>query len=217
MIKGIPDSAVDAAVATKLADMDLILYAHKFAGTLSGGNKRKLSVAMAMIGEPSIVFLDEPSTGMDPVARRHMWQVITDTVKRRGECSVILTTHSMEEAEALCTRLGIMVGGTLRCLGSGQRLRSRYARDYQIELGLSATHVGARDAVLALMAQHCPGFRLLEEQPPQMRFEVPLQGVDGQARALSSVFSMLQANRAAAGIANYRYICHVCGRGQRAF
>lgn len=60
-----------------------------------------------MIGEPTIVFLDEPSTGMDPAARRFMWEVISDIVTKREKCSLILTTHSMEEAEALCTRIGI--------------------------------------------------------------------------------------------------------------
>jgi len=73
---------------------------------------------------------------MDPVARRFMWKVISDIVTKREKCSLILTTHSMEECEALCTRIGIMVGGMLRCLGSGQRLRSKYGHGYQIEVGL---------------------------------------------------------------------------------
>lgn len=114
--------------------MALTEYADRAAGGFSGGNKRKLSVAIAMIGEPSIVFLDEPSTGMDPLARRFMWEVITDIVTNKEKCSVILTTHSMEECEALCTRVGIMVGGKLRCLGSTQHLRSLYGRGYQIEI-----------------------------------------------------------------------------------
>ena len=66
---------------------------------------------MAMIGNPPIVFLDEPSTGMDPQARRFMWTVISKISTLRGKSSVILTTHSMEEAEALSTKMGIMVGG----------------------------------------------------------------------------------------------------------
>jgi ATP-binding cassette subfamily A (ABC1) protein 1 len=73
---------------------------------------------------------------MDPVARRFMWEVISDIVTKREQCSLILTTHSMEECEALCTRIGIMVGGVLRCLGSGQRLRNRYGTGLQIEIGL---------------------------------------------------------------------------------
>jgi ATP-binding cassette subfamily A (ABC1) protein 1 len=77
---------------------------------------------------------------MDPVARRFMWAVISDIVTKREKCSLILTTHSMEECEALCTRIGIMVGGVLRCLGSAQRLRTRYGHGYQIEIGMVSLH-----------------------------------------------------------------------------
>lgn len=135
-IKGICEVDVSRVVDSKIAEMGLTEYADRSAGTYSGGNKRKLSVAIAMIGEPSIVFLDEPSTGMDPVARRFMWEIISDIVTKREKCSLILTTHSMEECEALCTRIGIMVGGVLRCLGSSQRLRSKYGHGYQIEIGM---------------------------------------------------------------------------------
>merc|ERR1719247_674149 len=125
-IKGLCGAELKREVAEKMADMQLLEYARRPAG--------KLSVAMALIGEPPVVFLDEPSTGMDPVARRFMWEVITDIVTKREKCSIILTTHSMEECEALCTRIGIMVGGKLRCLGGTQRLRSLYGRGYQIEV-----------------------------------------------------------------------------------
>ena len=135
-IKGIHEKDIASVVNQKISEMGLTEYADRAAGGYSGGNKRKLSVAIAMIGEPSIVFLDEPSTGMDPVARRFMWDVISNIVTKREACSLILTTHSMEECDALCTRIGIMVGGVLRCLGSGQRLRSQYGRGYQLELGL---------------------------------------------------------------------------------
>merc|ERR1712232_615140 len=87
----------------------------KISAGYSGGMKRKLSVACASIGQPRIVFLDEPSTGMDPVARRDMWNVVLNMV-RGGETSVVLTTHSMEECEALCPRIGIMATGQLKCL-----------------------------------------------------------------------------------------------------
>jgi ABC-type multidrug transport system ATPase subunit len=83
-------------VEKMLAAMDLLNFRGKLAGRLSGGNKRKLSVAIAMIGSPPIVFLDEPSTGMDPVARRFMWDVIAKISTRSRNCSVVLTTHSME-------------------------------------------------------------------------------------------------------------------------
>jgi len=90
-----------------------------------------------------IVFLDEPSTGMDPVARRDMWNVISTMVTGdeyqhpSQKTSVILTTHSMEESEALCPRIGIMAGGKLRCLGSAQHLKSRFGKGFQVELKIS--------------------------------------------------------------------------------
>ena len=108
----------EGLVKKKLIEMDLQKFENVCAGTYSGGNKRKLSVAIAMLGNPPIVFLDEPSTGMDPEARRFMWDVISRISTQRKSSSVILTTHSMEEAEALSTKMAIMVDGTFKCLGS---------------------------------------------------------------------------------------------------
>lgn len=136
-IKGIKEEHITTVAQNKIDEMGLAEYADRYAGTYSGGNKRKLSVAIAMIGEPALVFLDEPSTGMDPVAKRFMWDVITEIVTKREKCSLILTTHSMEECEALCTRIGIMVGGVMRCLGSAQKLRTKYGSGYQLEIGMN--------------------------------------------------------------------------------
>ncbi len=106
--------------------MDLRDYKDVRAEKLSGGNKRKLSVAMAMIGNPPIVFLDEPSTGVDPKAKRFMWDIVSKISTMRKKSSVIITTHSMEEAEALCTKMGIMVSGKFRCFGSSQHIKTKY-------------------------------------------------------------------------------------------
>jgi ATP-binding cassette subfamily A (ABC1) protein 1 len=137
-IKGVAEKDLSRYVETVIKDMDLTEFANKLAGRLSGGNKRKLSVGIATIGRPPIVFLDEPSTGMDPVARRFMWDVIERISQQDSQCAVVLTTHSMEECEALCGRVGIMVGGRLRCLGSAQHLKGRYGQGYQLEVKLIA-------------------------------------------------------------------------------
>lgn len=84
------------------------------------------------------MFLDEPSTGMDPMARRFMWNVIMRIVTENQECAMILTTHSMEECEALCQRIGIMVGGRMRCLGSSQHLKTRFGKGFQLEARVRA-------------------------------------------------------------------------------
>ncbi|KAJ7976760.1 ABC transporter A family member 1 [Quillaja saponaria] len=133
-IKGVPDHRIDNVVAEKLVEFDLLKHAKKPSFSLSGGNKRKLSVAIAMIGDPPIVILDEPSTGMDPIAKRFMWEVISRLSTRQGKTAVILTTHSMNEAQALCTRIGIMVGGQLRCIGSPQHLKTRYGNHLEVEV-----------------------------------------------------------------------------------
>ncbi|XP_031740232.1 ABC transporter A family member 1 isoform X2 [Cucumis sativus] len=133
-IKGVPELKIDDVVMEKLVDFDLLKHANKPSYSLSGGNKRKLSVAIAMIGEPPVVILDEPSTGMDPIAKRVMWDVISRISTRRGKTAVILTTHSMNEAQALCTRIGIMVGGRLRCIGSPQHLKTRFGNHLELEV-----------------------------------------------------------------------------------
>ncbi len=134
-------------VHAKLAEFDLTRYADKLAGRLSGGNKRKLSVACALVGAPPLLFLDEPSTGVDPVAKRFMWKVLARVAAGRTT-SIMLTSHSMEEVEALCTRIGIMVGGRLRCLGSPQHLRTVHGAGFTIDLRVGAPPPAAADAVV---------------------------------------------------------------------
>jgi ATP-binding cassette subfamily A (ABC1) protein 3 len=88
-------------------------------------------------GNPPIVFLDEPSTGMDPESRRFMWNVISKVSTKRKKSSIILTTHSMEEAEALSNKLAIMVDGSLQCIGSVQHIKSKFGGGYEVEVKLN--------------------------------------------------------------------------------
>ena len=98
-IKGVPRGEVDALVDDLLTRMTLTEHADKLTKNFSGGNKRKLSLAVAFVGNPQIVFLDEPSSGMDPAARHAMWSVIRSKMPGR---SIVLTTHLMEECDVLC-------------------------------------------------------------------------------------------------------------------
>lgn len=84
-------------------------------GDLSGGQKQRFSIVASLVNDPSVVFLDEPTTGLDPHARRNLWKLITD-IKSRGK-TVILTTHYLEEAEQLCDRVAIMEAGTILTMG----------------------------------------------------------------------------------------------------
>ena len=116
-------------VSKLLEEIQLTDAADRICGTYSGGMKRKLSVALALVGAPCVVLLDEPSTGMDPEAKRFLWNVISAAAKSR---TIILTSHSMEECEALCHRVGIMVSGQFSCIGSLQHLKNRFSEGYSV-------------------------------------------------------------------------------------
>jgi len=131
-IKGIDYVHREDVVGNLIKEMNLQNYKNKISGNLSGGNKRKLSVAISLVGNPPIILLDEPSTGMDPEARRFMWAVIYKISRRSKMSSVILTTHSMEEAETLCRRIGIMVDGEFKCIGTNQYLKDTYGDSFEI-------------------------------------------------------------------------------------
>lgn len=136
-IKGIPKEVREPLIQQLLVQMNLSKFEHVNAGTYSGGNKRKLSVAIALIGNPPIILLDEPSSGMDPEARRFMWAVIGRLTNEKKQSTVVLTTHSMEEAEALSTKLAIMVEGNLRCIGPVQSIKDKYGKGFEVEVKLN--------------------------------------------------------------------------------
>lgn len=98
----------------------------KKAEKLSGGYQRRLSIAMALIGEPKILFLDEPTLGLDVLARSDLWDVIR---LLKGKITMILTTHYMEEAQALSDRVGIMKDGRLLAMGTAEELKARAGKD----------------------------------------------------------------------------------------
>ncbi|GMH44109.1 hypothetical protein BSKO_12043 [Bryopsis sp. KO-2023] len=124
-LKGIPKTELPekADAALKAVGLFSANVGEKRVGTYSGGMKRRLCVAMSLIGKPSVVYLDEPSTGMDLYSRRKLWKAVREA---RSHSAVVLTTHSMEEAEVLCDRIGIFVAGRLVCLGSPKELKARY-------------------------------------------------------------------------------------------
>lgn len=119
-IRGIPD--IQHNVTAILAAVGLGSYADRMAAALSGGNKRKLSLGIALMGNPAVVLLDEPSSGLDAAAKRVMWRTLAATARGR---SILLTTHSMEEADALAGRAGILARRML-ALGTPAELRHRF-------------------------------------------------------------------------------------------
>lgn len=110
--------------------LDLDPYSNTQAGNLSGGNKRKLVCAMSLVACPRVEFLDEPTTGVDPVSRRSLFKML----KNLPDCSLILTTHRMEEAESLCDNIAIMINGRFVVYGSPGHLKTNYGLGYTVSV-----------------------------------------------------------------------------------
>uniref|UniRef100_A0A8C3FSX6 ABC transporter domain-containing protein n=1 Tax=Chrysemys picta bellii TaxID=8478 RepID=A0A8C3FSX6_CHRPI len=125
----------DAVVTIKRIAKALELQDHvkKVTRKLSAGVTRKVCFALSMLGNPTVLLLDEPSTGMDPKGQSRMWKAIRAALKNK-EQGAILTTHYMEEAEAVCDRVAIMVCGKLRCIGAVQYLKSKFGKGYLLEI-----------------------------------------------------------------------------------
>lgn len=128
MLRGIVNQNAKDLSVSLAQELDFFQHIDKLVKNYSGGNKRKLSTAIAMISNPAVIYLDEPTTGMDPLTKRHFWNVVC-SVRDSGKC-VVLTSHSMEECEALCTRLAIMVNGQFECLGSVQQLKNKFTTGF---------------------------------------------------------------------------------------
>jgi len=153
---------------------------------------RKLSLALALVGEPSVVFLDEPSTGMDPVSRRFMWNVICTVTKNK---SVVLTTHSMEECEALCNRIGIMVSGQMRCLGTIQHLKTRFGKGYHMEINTSEKGL---QRVKDFVHEHFQGSEMEEVNGARLKYRLP-----SSTLSLSYIFGTIEKNKKDLDIDDY--------------
>lgn len=140
-----------------MARVALESKANAYVETLSGGQQRRLAVGLALVGDPELIFLDEPTTGLDPQSRRQLWDVIRE-LKERGR-TVVLTTHYLDEAERLCDRVAIVDQGRVIALGSPAELIARIGGEHIVEFGLDldggSASYGA-DAFAALpTVRHC--------------------------------------------------------------
>ncbi|KAF9303979.1 hypothetical protein BGZ74_002645 [Mortierella antarctica] len=130
-LRGIPPSLEQQAVTFALASVSLTKFRDRQVKGLSGGEKRRVSISIALLGDNEVIFLDEPSTGLDPAVRRIIWDIIQRVKVNR---TVVLTTHSMEEADILSDRIAIMTAGRLRCIGTSLHLKDLYGTGFRLDL-----------------------------------------------------------------------------------
>ncbi|KAF9289189.1 hypothetical protein BGZ68_009887 [Mortierella alpina] len=191
-LRGIPPSLEQQAVDYAIASVSLTNFRDRQILGLSGGEKRRVSIAIALLGDNSVIFLDEPSTGLDPAVRRVIWDIINRVKVNK---TVVLTTHSMEEADILSDRIAIMTLGRLRCIGTSLHLKELYGAGFRLDISskpgrLDEACQSVERQVLAGMS-----FRRIDKFTNATTYEFHLQlqqGPEAQVRGqLSKVFSEL--------------------------
>ena len=169
--KGVPSHSIDAMWERFLRDVRLYDVRHKATKTFSGGMKRRLSVAISLVGDPAVCILDEPTTGMDPMNRRYVWDMI---IKLKRGRVVLLTTHSMEEADALGDHICIMSAGKEVAAGTSLHLKNTFGGGYQVKLVTPQHNVAQLKAVVQ---QRLPAAKLVDDSAGSLSYAVPLRAV----------------------------------------
>ena len=221
-VRGVDD--VEHNVQEVIRAVGLGLFQYRMAFALSGGNKRKLCLAIALMGNPSVLLLDEPSSGMDVCAKRVMWKTLASVVPGR---SLVLTTHSMEEADALADRAGIM-GKKMLALGTSEGLRRKHGDRYHVHLIMkTAPHTNAEEMILVKEWIHSNLEGAVIEDKTfhgQLRFSVPAKrstveevrsagsstdiiqsanSKDANLSGIGALFTTLEANKKELGFEYY--------------
>ncbi|XP_064285301.1 ATP-binding cassette sub-family A member 13 isoform X1 [Passer domesticus] len=194
-LRGIPKQDIHKAAEDLVNRLHLSAHADKLVRTYSAGTKRKLSTAVALVGKPQILLLDEPSSGMDPCSKRYLWKAILKEVQ--DGCAAVLTSHSMEECEALCTRLAIMVNGAFKCLGSPQHIKNRFGEGYSVKVWLSK-EISYERIILDCLQMHFPGTQFKGQHLNLLEYHVPRsQG------CLAELFRVLENHKVFLQIKHY--------------
>ncbi|CAJ1947143.1 unnamed protein product [Cylindrotheca closterium] len=195
-LRGIQANRIEEVVTALLEKLTLTPHADKTADSYSGGNKRKLSLGIAaLVADGGVLLIDECSSGLDPLARKKLWGLIEKLALER---SVVITTHSMEEAEALCSRIGIMARGQFVALGTVQHLKTKHLDGYAIDISLAPNSSEAMiDSVVEeICTRIIPGSVISERHGRFLKFDVNKVSTIG----LGTTFGRLQELKESRGI-----------------
>lgn len=165
---------------------------------LSGGQKRKLSLAIALIGGSQVILLDEPTSGMDLNARRHMWEMLKNNKSGR---IIILTTHYMQEADNLADRIAILSHGKLKCCGSSLYLKNKYGVGYYLTLVKQPNVASPQHTALIVnfISNYIPDAKLTSDVHAEISFQLPLSS----ASRFDAFFTDLDLKKDELNIRNY--------------
>lgn len=191
---GVPRARRGALIAELLAAVDLTQWADKPVKNLSGGMRRRVEIARGLVHEPRIFFLDEPTTGLDPVSRAAVWEMLR-RIKEQRDLTVLLTTHYMDEADRLCDRIAIVDHGELKALDSPLRLKAAIPGENTLDVSFSAEPEGWEERLRGLPAVAAVSnaghvYRITSDRGPEttmaLMAESAAAGVEVQSLAVSS-------------------------------
>ncbi|XDB49958.1 hypothetical protein AB1E18_003527 [Capra hircus] len=194
-LHGIPKQSIPKVAGDLVRRLHLEAHVDKPVATYSGGTKRKLSTALALLGKPDLLLLDEPSSGMDPCSKRHLWEAVRKEAEEG--CAVVLSSHSMEECEAVCTRLAIMVRGSFRCLGSPQHIKNRFGDGYTVKVWLHK-EADQHSAVSDCLKLYFPGIQFKGQRLNLLEYHMPKRWA-----CLANLFRVLEDNKSFLNITHY--------------
>ncbi|XP_069606800.1 ABC-type organic anion transporter ABCA8-like isoform X2 [Ranitomeya imitator] len=197
-VKGLRKEDADVAIRRVSDALDLKDQMGKAAKKLSAGVCRKVCFAISMLGNPTIVLLDEPSTGLDPRGQQRLWRAIRAAFKNK-ERGAILTTHYMEEAEAVCDRVAIIISGKLRCIGSIQELKSKFGKHYLLEIKVKDSQ--QPEEIHTKMMQLFPHAARQDRFSSLLAYKIPKEDVG----TLSHAFFLLEEAKQAYNIEEYSF------------
>ncbi|KAJ3381664.1 ATP-binding cassette sub- A member 1 [Lobulomyces angularis] len=166
-LKGIPKKDVKMLIEDRLKCVKLWQVRNTRANTYSGGMKRRLSLVISTIGDPKVIFMDEPTTGMDPVNRRRVWSFVENFKEGRV---IVLTTHSMEEADVLGDRIAIMAHGSVKAIGNSITLKEKFGAGYRMNL---ITEPSLSDKIKEEVIKRVPGIVVEDESAGALIFQLP--------------------------------------------
>lgn len=183
-LKNLRGAPLSQAIEKSLKSVRLFAggIADKLVSKYSGGMKRRLSVAISLIGDPKVVYMDEPSSGLDPASRKDLWNAVKSAKQDRA---IILTTHSMEEAEFLCDRIGIIANGSLQCIGNSKELKAKYGGSYVLTVTTATGE--AEEEMRRLVQSISPTMNIVYHISGTQKFEMAKQEV-----RISQVFRAME-------------------------
>ena len=181
----------------------LTSHKNKYPSELSGGTRRKLNILIALCCNSSIILLDEPTAGMDPSTRRYVWDMFKSTIQTR-QSSTIMSTHSMEEAELLCNRIGILINGTIRCIGSPEHLKMKFGNTYILDVHTDDVERFHQEVIDQRNIFQGQEYTREDKSLERVKYEVICDS-NNSGRYLSEVFRIMEESRASGLISDYSF------------